>query len=179
MLVQVNVEEVALRANTVHQQVEAAQLIEPHVAVVVFAKVRKLDLLVSEVLALVVAQLVVFNLVLSVLVVDRGYVVVCHVATLLLAMFGFVCTLFEQLLVSQFFLLLRDASAHFLCGKIIRKPKSALGVGCQTAPDCAFVLRHWCFVARPLFIYVPFDLVLLIYCSLVKSLWAYLTSCPR
>ena len=113
-------------------------------------------------LSLVVAELVVFYLVLRVLVVNRGNVVVCHVAALLLALLCFVSALLEQLLVSNFFFLLRDASAHFLCGKIIREPKRALSVGSQAAPDCAFVLRHGCFVAYPLFIYVPFDLVLLI-----------------
>ena len=113
-------------------------------------------------LALVVAELVVFYLILRVLVIDCGYVVVCHVAALLLALFGFVSALFEQLLVSKFFFLLRDASAHFLCGKIIREPKRALSVGSQAASDCAFVLRHGCFVPCSLFIYVPFDLVLLI-----------------
>ena len=113
-------------------------------------------------LAIVVAKFIVFDLILRILVIDSGYVVVCHVAALLLALFGFVSALFEQLLVSKFFFLLRDASAHFLCGKIIREPKRALSVGSQAAPDCAFVLRHGCFVTRTLLIYVPFDLIFLI-----------------
>lgn len=136
-------------------------------------------LLVRKVFAVIIGQLIVFDLVLGVLVENCSSFIVRLVVFAFLLLF--ICSGFEQLLISNLLLLLREASADFLRGKIIGEPKRAFGVGSQAAPDRTFILRHGRLVPRSLFIDVPLNLVLLIYAArkLGAGALTYLTSCQR
>ena len=118
LFMRIDVQEISFASCTVDHDVESALLVELHLAVHLLDFFLEVDQFFRHVFALIIAELVVFDVVSVIAVVhSRFFVSIWEVLTLLfLVLFVF---LIQKLLVAEFFLLLGDASADFLCGKII------------------------------------------------------------